>query len=462
MEFDKQLKEFPVVVYGALEKYNEVLSKGRCRIFYKGMNRNGTYITDEFAQKLLSTIPYAPVKGIYDNFGEDYTDHGRARNLGRIYGIVPENPNMTWELHEDADGQMREYACVDVLLFTGLYEEANDIIGKAQSMEIYESSIQGEWMTIEGQRAFVFTDGCFLGLQVLGEEVEPCFEGASFFSLYNSLEELVDKLETYTKNLNVPENNKGGKNMYSVNFKLSDDAKYEKLFAALNPDFTEENNWAISCMIQEVYEDYALVYNFEEGIYERVYYTKDEQAEEVTINTRKQCHIVDVTDDEKAALQTIQLLNGGTYEKINENFGLVAEFEEKISENEQKIEELNGSISTLEVEKEESVKEFEALKENVDELNVELNSLREYKLAVETREKEAVINKYAVKLNDEILEGYRENLGTYTKEQLDKELAYELVQRDASIFSLEEPETLIPQPEVKTGIEALLEKYVDR
>ena len=53
--------EFPVTVYGNLEKYNDVTSKARCRIFYKYGNRNGTYITDEFAEKLLSTIAYAPV-----------------------------------------------------------------------------------------------------------------------------------------------------------------------------------------------------------------------------------------------------------------------------------------------------------------------------------------------------------------------------------------------------------------
>ena len=36
--FDK-IKEVPVVVYGNLEQYNEVLSRGRCRIFYKYTTR---------------------------------------------------------------------------------------------------------------------------------------------------------------------------------------------------------------------------------------------------------------------------------------------------------------------------------------------------------------------------------------------------------------------------------------
>ena len=104
------ITDFPVTLYGNLEKYSETISKGRCRIFYKGGNRNGTYITDEFAEKLLASIPYAPVKGIYDGDEEDFTDHGTKRSEGRIYGIVPSEPNVTWEEHEDDDGITRTYA----------------------------------------------------------------------------------------------------------------------------------------------------------------------------------------------------------------------------------------------------------------------------------------------------------------------------------------------------------------
>ena len=179
--------ELPVTVYGNLEKYNDVISKGRCRIFYKGANRNGTFITDEFADKLLSTIAYAPVKGIYDTEEGDYTDHGEKRSEGRIYGIVPKDYNLTWEPHLDDDGIERIYATVDVFIYTALYEEANSIFSKSQSMELYRKSIKGDWRIIDSKRYYVFTDACFLGLQALGDEVEPCFEGAAFFSLYQSL-----------------------------------------------------------------------------------------------------------------------------------------------------------------------------------------------------------------------------------------------------------------------------------
>ena len=163
---DTICKEFPVTVYGNFEQYSKTISKARCRIFYKGANRNGTYITDEFAEKLLSTISYTPVKGIYDDMNGDYTDHGEERDQGRIYGIVPENPNLAWEKHVDEDGIEREYACCDVLLYTAIYPEAELITGKGQSMEIYGPSIKGQWLW-KVKKCFVLRKDAFLDYKCL-------------------------------------------------------------------------------------------------------------------------------------------------------------------------------------------------------------------------------------------------------------------------------------------------------
>ena len=76
---------FDVEVYGDVAEINQTLSKARCRIFYKYENRNGGYITDEFAEKLISTVPYAPIKGIFDGEAGDFRDHGWERTEGRIY-----------------------------------------------------------------------------------------------------------------------------------------------------------------------------------------------------------------------------------------------------------------------------------------------------------------------------------------------------------------------------------------
>lgn len=459
---EQVIREFPITVYGNLTKYSDTISKGRCRIFYKYANRNGTYITDEFAEKLLSTIPYTPVKGIYDNFDEDYTDHGNKRSLGRIYGIVPENPNLQWEKHLDEDGIEREYACVDVLIFTALYEEAGEILGKAQSMEIYEPSIKGSWKIINGRRMFEYTEGSFLGLQVLGEDVEPCFEGAAFFSLYSSLKQLVDEIKEYT--LKLPEINTGGQSQMfeKLNFKLSDSEKHNAIWNLINPNYNEEGGWTIEYAICDIYDDYALAYNYAEASYERIYYTKNDETNEVSISEKKKVFVIDVTESEMNALNTIRTLNGGTYEKAEEVYSQaskVSELEEQNSTYAQKIEELNENISTLETEKGNFTTQLEEANNTIASLNEEIDSLNTYKANIELKEKEEVISSYAELLSEEILASYKEKISEFTAIDLDKELAYELKKNNVSVFSKEQNPGFIPKDEPKTGIEAILSKY---
>ena len=459
---EQVIREFPITVYGNLTKYSDTISKGRCRIFYKYANRNGTYITDEFAEKLLSTIPYTPVKGIYDNFDEDYTDHGNKRSLGRIYGIVPENPNLQWEKHLDEDGIEREYACVDVLIFTALYEEAGEIFGKAQSMEIYEPSIKGSWKIINGRRMFEYTEGSFLGLQVLGEDVEPCFEGAAFFSLYSSLKQLVDEIKEYT--LKLPEINTGGQSQMfeKLNFKLSDSEKHNAIWNLINPNYNEEGGWTIEYAICDIYDDYALAYNYAEASYERIYYTKNDETNEVSIIERKKVFIIDVTESEMNALNTIRTLNGDTYEKADEVYSQaskVSELEEQNSTYAQKIEELNENISTLETEKGNFTTQLEEANNTIASLNEEIDSLNTYKANIELKEKEEVISSYTELLSEEILASYKEKISEFTAIDLDKELAYELKKNNVSVFSKEQNPCFIPKDEPKTGIEAILSKY---
>lgn len=459
---EQVIREFPITVYGNLTKYSDTISKGRCRIFYKYANRNGTYITDEFAEKLLSTIPYTPVKGIYDNFDEDYTDHGNKRSLGRIYGIVPENPNLQWEKHLDEDGIEREYACVDVLIFTALYEEAGEILGKAQSMEIYEPSIKGNWKIINGRRMFEYTEGSFLGLQVLGEDVEPCFEGAAFFSLYSSLKQLVDEIKEYT--LKLPEINTGGQSQMfeKLNFKLSDSEKHNAIWNLINPNYNEEGGWTIEYAICDIYDDYALAYNYAEASYERIYYTKNDETNEVSIIERKKVFIIDVTESEMNALNTIRTLNGDTYEKADEVYSQaskVSELEEQNSTYAQKIEELNENISTLETEKGNFTTQLEEANNTIASLNEEIDSLNTYKANIELKEKEEVISSYTELLSEEILASYKEKISEFTAIDLDKELAYELKKNNVSVFSKEQNPGFIPKDEPKTGIEAILSKY---
>lgn len=445
--------EFPVSVYGKLEKYNDVLSKGRCRIFYKYGNRNGTYITDEFSEKLLSTIAYAPVKGIYEY--DNFTDHGARRSEGRIYGIVPENPHLQWEEHEDEDGVARTYACVDVLIFTALYKEASDIIGKAQSMELYEPSLQYHREIIHGQQYIVFDEGCFLGLQVLGKDVEPCFEGAAFFQLQENIEEVVKKIQeiemTYSKG--------GQKEMPQMNFKLSDSQKFDALWSLLNPNYTKEGNWTIDYAICDVYDEYALAYSYENAQYERVYYTKNDETDSVALGEKVRVYVVDVTEKEKTTLDTLRDLNGGTYELVNENLEHAQENAEKISGFELKVTELENNIATLNTEKSAVQSSYELEHQKVESLTAENEGLKQYKISIEAEQKNAVFTEYKDKLSEEILDTYREKAAEYSVADLDKELAYELKKTNFSFYEKKDNGYLRKDVQ-KNGIDEILARYV--
>ena len=478
------ITDFPVTLYGNLEKYSETISKGRCRIFYKYGNRNGTYITDEFAEKLLASVPYAPVKGIYDEYDEDYTDHGAKRSDGRIYGIVPAEPNVTWEDHEDDDGVVRTYACVDVLIYTGIYTEANEIIGKGQSMEIYTPSIKGDWKIINGKKYFVFSEGVFLGLQALGESVEPCFEGAAFFSLYEDLKKMVAQIEKYGLNLH-----NGGKKMH--NYKLSDNAKFNAIWSLLNVNFTEAGGWIVEYDICEIYDEYAVVKNYNEGIFERIYYTKDDATDSVELGERTRCYFVDVTEAEKSALDALHNLNNNTYEKVDENYSnALAEIETKTgelntanealiakteafdsltetyntekSENETKIEELNNSIATLTTERDDALNQLNDAQVSVNSLTEEVASLNSFKAEVEKKEKEAIVAKYEKLLDAETIAAYSAKLDEYSNiKDLDKDLAYEAFTKNPSVFTVNPPAqpAYVPKDEDLTGVEGILAKY---
>ena len=499
---------FQVTVYGKMEKFSDTISRGRCRVFYKGRNRNGTYITDEFAEKLIKSAPYTPVKGIYDTYDEDYTDHGQKRSEGRIYGVVPADPNFAWEWHNDEDGKAREYACFDVLYYTALYKEAGQIDGKGESMELFRDTLKGDWKIMDGKKTYVFTDGCFLGLQALGDDVEPCFEGASFYNLNGESDSTCDTesniialLEKYEKKIDLFQNHEqGGNEMPNVNFKVSDGQKFDFLFNLLNPNFNEAGGWAIENVICDVYDEYAIVRNLAEGIFERVYYTKDDEHDSLEITNKERCYIVDINETEKAALESLK--GEGTYTQVVETMtekdntinslnesvetlntqiselnGTVENLTETNSNFSTQIEELNGTISTLTTERDEATSNFANAQATIETLTTEKNeisaslatvsaerdTLVTYKKTIEDDAKKAVINNYVDDLDEKVIETYMNNLDNYTIEDLDMKLTYELKKANPGLFSKQAapaPQVYIPKDEDGgRGINDILAKY---
>jgi len=440
--------EFPISIYGEAKPVNDILTKIRCRIFYKGPNRNGTYITDEFAEMLINSLHYVPIKGIFED--GDYTDHGNSRDEGRIYGIVPEANNFAWENHIDEDGVERTYACSDVYMYTALYPEARQIAGKSLSMELYEHSLKYHAAIFQGQKYIVFDKGCFLGLQVLGDEVEPCFEGASFFALQDTIDNAIRKIKEYSK---LEERSE-----MQINFKLSDDQKYRYIWELLNPEYNEEGNWTVGYSICDIYDDYAIAFNIESCTYERIYYSKNDESDSIEIGDHVRVYIVDVTEQEKSILDSLQQLNGGNYELLNENLVNAEKNAAECAEFGIKNEELNNEVSTLKIETENAKAQYSALQAENEQLTEEVNNLRTYKKDIENQSKEAVIAEYANMLSEEVIESYQSKLEEYTVEELDMHLAYELKKVSSSMFTQARDGGKVPKEE-RFGIKKILDRY---
>lgn len=469
---------FNVTTYGDVEKITDTMSRCRVRIFYKGLNRNRTYITEDFARQLISSLPYTPIKGIFSYSDVDFEDHGEDNTDGRIYGIVPENPNFAWEKHLDEDGVEREYATADVYLFTGLYPEASLVPGKPQSMEIFKDTFQGEWRIWEqdGKPYFLFLKGSLVGLQTLGKNVEPCFEGAAFYSLYKEFQNCLE----YINNSNKKEEDKMDKTI----FRLSDDEKWELLFDALNPECNEEGGWKCSYHILSVYDDYALCYDKDNKKHSRVYYTKNDNS--VTIGEKVTVYIVDVTESEYNALEAMKAI-GGTYEATNDKFTemneSISSLNTKVEEYTQTIESNSATIANYETtiaekdatitEKETAIAEYSTTIETLKSEKVKLenekndiisekNQLEEFKLNVEREKKTSIIDEFSSYLTDEQIDSYKENMDKYTVSDFKKEVCTAAYESDPTIFSNKEQGLIFKGNDtnkVESGAIRLLNKY---
>jgi chromosome segregation ATPase len=216
----------------------------------------------------------------------------------------------------------------------------------------------------------------------------------------------------------------------------------------------------------DVYDAYAVVFKFETGAYERAYYTKNDETDSLNIDKMEACYIVDVNEDEKHALEVLHAMNNNTYEKIDEVVtGLqndVDSFSSKIEENESTIATLQLDKERLESELEETTGNYTTALETIEALNSEKDALNEFKKAAELKEKEAVIEKYTTLLEEEQINNFREKIDTFTKEELDKELAFVLVQSKSTIFTNDDS-GFVPKDEPQlTGIQAVLERQKNK
>ena len=420
-DYKKIPNSFSVEFTDEIKPLTQTLSLTRCRIFYKGLNRNGSYITDDFAEKLIQTLPYAPVKGIYDGETADYGGHRYDSPRGQIYGVVPgeDKINFAWQPHVDKDGIERTYATCNVILYTAIFDEAKKIPDKGQSMELYPPSIKGDWSTdFSGQEAFVFEDGCFLGLQVLGDEVEPCFEGAGFYAL-KDLKESFSIILNEIKELEKCIDRESEEEMPKYSIPEDKIEMYNKLWETLNTNFSEEKEFLINYNICTINETSAIVFDLNNQTYNNINWEVNED-QTYSFSELTPIEYVELTED----LNMIKEANEGTFENIGEKF----------SEMNSKISEYENMISTFNTERENYENQLNEKQEAFSALEEEVNNLRIFKKQIEDANKEAIIEKYATKLSDDQITSFKEKILDYNVVDLEKDLALAFVKANENLF----------------------------
>lgn len=177
---------------------NPLMSKCEIKVFYIGENRNGSFISKDVATEMAKTLRGCPIVGYYKEEKEDFADHGHALTIDDEgfhfecrtvpYGFVAPDATVWFQTFNEQDDfgneLKREYLVTQGYLWTGQFEEAglplNDG-GRPHSMELDENSLEGHWAenSKNGLEFFIISDAIFSKLCILGEDVEPCYEGSA-------------------------------------------------------------------------------------------------------------------------------------------------------------------------------------------------------------------------------------------------------------------------------------------
>lgn len=418
----------PEFVNLAEDALNPGISKADVKVLYLGENRNGSFINKETAMKMSETLRACPIVGAYRKDIDDFGDHGEIIHIenGEItfdcatvpYGFVAPDAKVWFKEFTDYDefGNTvnREYLMTTAYLWTGQYPEIERCVkeGMGQSMELDGKSIDGHWAENfeSGIEFFIINDASFTKLCVLGDDVEPCFEGASVeapnisdkFSkegftttLYNMMNELKFALAE----------NADAKDANAENAEKTDDSESAK--EEETTDFAEKQ--------EEVEETADEAVEFAEN------------AEESTESTES-AEVVEENLDQKS------------------DFSANTEEENKSEEVENTEESADNEFAEKDAEIETLKSEIASLQEKYSLLETEAEELRSYKASRISADKDALINKYNMLSDDDKAEIIA-NKDSYSYEEIESKLALLYVKKNVDFDDQEEE---VPAPNEAT------------
>ena len=176
---------------------NPLMSKCDIKVFYLGENRNHSFISKQVAIEIGKNLRGAPIVGYYRDSKEDFTDHGEKIIIDDEgvkfecqtvpYGFVSPDAKVWFQDFEDSDGMgntvIHKYLMTTGYLWTDQFPESSLPVeeGRPQSMEFKPETLKGNWQKNydNGIDFFIINDAIIQKICILGDDVEPCFEGAS-------------------------------------------------------------------------------------------------------------------------------------------------------------------------------------------------------------------------------------------------------------------------------------------
>lgn len=243
---------------------NENFSRGKLKVFFKGETEDHRYFSDDFAEKIIKTLPYTPVVSNYDEELDDFVGHASEQ---QIFGIV--DPCVEPVFQECEDGKV--WCITDVVLYTERPDKvgkfAQKIIGQPHSLELDPHSVEYV-INYDNKKHFKnieFTAGQFVGVSVLGKNQKPAFTGSAFFSCDENFESKMKLLKDYCEHGANDQSQNGGEKMDLKEFmELSWGDISTKVEAAIRTEYEKD----AYCYLIDMYDDCAIMrfyYYMEEG-----------------------------------------------------------------------------------------------------------------------------------------------------------------------------------------------------
>lgn len=395
---------FSVDLLGTPNKINSVFSMGRARIFYKGINRNRSIIDGEVAEQLASTIPGTPVIGTYNYETNDFEGHEENPSA---FGFIPLDPHPTWVTEND-----REYLEVDVVIWDGRFEEAQDILTneKHLSMELNPRTMKGTFERKGSTTYYRVTYAEFAGITVLGDDVEPCFEDAQFITAFSNM------VSAYALYIEETQRNIEGGNdvMDNINEIVEPEVTTDAVVEEVETEVVEETVEVEAT--ETVVETEAEVEEVE---------AEEEVAEETEIvETVEAPEAVEFeAAEEEAEEETCEkcgknpcVCESSLDEEDKEEEADEKDDEEEKPEDEEDKKDYQALYAELSA-------KYESLETKYDEA---LNSLNKYT----KKEKLEIINKFSTKLeSEELIEKLTNEVDNYSLEEIKTELGHALVEQ---------------------------------